>query len=405
MKLARVKNGFLEKDYDGGYRDIKVNVIFQSAIDPEIKMICEVQLILSQYLNEKKKIHKLYSIAREETYFEMIVKADANLGPQKDVKDLRFKERLNVGQEVSLSYKKANMFRCTVDSELQLLSYEGYETFGVVDLLQKREIFKREKGRGCGDHTAQWLTIFENKYLAVQLSLREITMFKVIPDKQKYTFVRDEDYSFKVAGGDINYCCFDRNCRRVVVVVNRNTLELRSVSDIKKVVRKIFLKQRVVFMPLRCMQVSADGGMCVVAGGYKQQRFYLIDLNKKKQYELWSEYLTDTLAPCFINGDTEYMFVADNDGRMEIWDVQKKKPVKVLQTDTKKIVQASASTHNILAIGSKDKTLRLYDVTNWECVMEKSFNCTGYSLDLTHDLKYVTFAGHGGDRCIVLEIE
>ncbi len=34
IKLARVKNGFLDKQYSGGYRDIKVNVIYNSSKAP-----------------------------------------------------------------------------------------------------------------------------------------------------------------------------------------------------------------------------------------------------------------------------------------------------------------------------------------------------------------------------------
>eukprot|EP01083_Nonionella_stella_P232663 820487_1 len=74
IELSRVKNGFLDKS-QSGYRDIKVNVIYKSQLqmDDHVNMICEIQLLLSQYLHEKKRIHKLYSILREEIYFKMVV--------------------------------------------------------------------------------------------------------------------------------------------------------------------------------------------------------------------------------------------------------------------------------------------------------------------------------------------
>merc|ERR1719412_69115 len=75
MKVARIKNGFLSHS-EGGYRDIKINVIFQPESDPNLRMICEVQLILNQYLFEKKKMHKLYSVVRDEVYYQMVVKGD-----------------------------------------------------------------------------------------------------------------------------------------------------------------------------------------------------------------------------------------------------------------------------------------------------------------------------------------
>ncbi len=58
IELSRVKNGFLDKDHHG-YRDIKLNVIYKSEIDPGLNMICEIQLLLINYLQEKKRIHKL----------------------------------------------------------------------------------------------------------------------------------------------------------------------------------------------------------------------------------------------------------------------------------------------------------------------------------------------------------
>ena len=81
MTLARIKNGFLDDD-DGGYRDIKVNVVYQSVLNPDLKMICEVQFILGQYLYEKKRVHKLYSIAREQTFFDMVAMEEHELEQQ-----------------------------------------------------------------------------------------------------------------------------------------------------------------------------------------------------------------------------------------------------------------------------------------------------------------------------------
>ena len=62
LQLARVKNGFLGDTGAGSaFRDLKVNVVFHSEHDPEhqVSMVCEVQLILNQFLHEKKRVHKL----------------------------------------------------------------------------------------------------------------------------------------------------------------------------------------------------------------------------------------------------------------------------------------------------------------------------------------------------------
>ncbi len=52
VELARVKNGFLDET-DAGYRDIKLNVIYKSEIDPGLNMSCEIQLLLINYLQKK----------------------------------------------------------------------------------------------------------------------------------------------------------------------------------------------------------------------------------------------------------------------------------------------------------------------------------------------------------------
>ena len=99
------------------------------------------------------------------------------------------------------------------------------------------------------------------------------------------------------------------------------------------------------------------------------------------------------------------MAVGDNVGHIEIWDVDKKEAIKKVEIGSDGMISASASIHNILAVGSTDKKLRLYDVRNWECFWSQEYNAEGYSLHLTENLKYLTYAGWGGDRCFVLEIE
>ena len=102
LQLARVKNGFL--DEAASYRDLKVNVVCQSETEPdsELRMVCEVQLILNQYLFEKKRSHKLYDILRERRFFDMVVKQDTadDAAEQKDLKNLQFEPVLNVKEHV-----------------------------------------------------------------------------------------------------------------------------------------------------------------------------------------------------------------------------------------------------------------------------------------------------------------
>merc|ERR1712154_722358 len=116
MTLARVKNGFLDQT-DGGYRDIKVNVVYHSAVHQNVKIITEVQFILNQYLYEKKKVHKLYSIARERAYFDLVVHAEDDGDQQQKLKAMKFEPILNVRDEIELNHRGTYFFKCSVDSE------------------------------------------------------------------------------------------------------------------------------------------------------------------------------------------------------------------------------------------------------------------------------------------------
>merc|ERR1712151_506939 len=98
MKKARVKNGFLHPESTKGYRDIKVNVIFES--EEGTKMICEIQLIYGQNLNEKKRSHRYYHLTRDRAFYDGVVAKEegTDVGSELDLKALQFEAILNVNQ-------------------------------------------------------------------------------------------------------------------------------------------------------------------------------------------------------------------------------------------------------------------------------------------------------------------
>jgi len=138
IELGRVKNGFLDAN-DGGYRDIKVNVVYHSQLNTGVSMVCEIQLLLGQYLHEKKKIHKLYSVLRQSEYFKMVVADENEQKTQlKDITDLKFTPVLNMAKDVTMSGKPFNgdfVLRSCVDPNLQLIAIEGISFFFIVYLL------------------------------------------------------------------------------------------------------------------------------------------------------------------------------------------------------------------------------------------------------------------------------
>merc|ERR1712154_709115 len=164
-------------------------------------------------------------------------------------------------------------------------------------------------------------------------------------------------------------------------------------------------EERINQSSFRNLSLSDDGGTCSLAGGGGVSYFYVIDIAKNQQYKMTSNVLSDTYAPCFINGKNEYVSVSDKRGRIEIWDIAQLKPIKTLNIGIQQWVTCSASTNNIFAVGSWDKKLRLYDVRSWQCFYTKAYDFKPTSLHLTDDLKYLTVGGQGGDRCVVLKIQ
>merc|ERR1719447_1717598 len=145
MKVARVKNGFIG-DVEGGYRDLKVCVVFTSAVQPELKMICEVQLILNQYLFEKKKMHKLYSVTRDEVYYQMLTKQEeeTTAGQQFDLKALKFDPVLKVGQDVT-GIAGSSFRKCAVNSELKFMFVKSWgKKLSCVDIVDREVVFETD---------------------------------------------------------------------------------------------------------------------------------------------------------------------------------------------------------------------------------------------------------------------
>ena len=132
IELGRVKNGFLDAK-DGGYRDIKVNVVYHSQLNAGVSMVCEIQLLLGQYLHEKKRIHKLYSVLRQSEYFKMVVTDENEQKTElNDIKDLKLTPVFNMAKDVTMSGEPFDgdwVLRCCVEPNLQLMAVEGISFF------------------------------------------------------------------------------------------------------------------------------------------------------------------------------------------------------------------------------------------------------------------------------------
>merc|ERR1719233_1218430 len=86
MELSKIENGFLA-DRGSECRWLTINLIFRSAVHPEISMICEVRLCLQQLLREGERLEEVEHILREERLF-CLVNGEEMEGTTKGV-DLR----------------------------------------------------------------------------------------------------------------------------------------------------------------------------------------------------------------------------------------------------------------------------------------------------------------------------
>eukprot|EP01083_Nonionella_stella_P051130 135782_1 len=393
LQIARVKNGFLDAN-DKGYRDIKINVVYRSPTD-NINMITEVQLLLVNYLWEKKKIHKLYSVVRQRDYFTLVVKEEEAADQQQDPKDLKLVPAFNFKNQIKKDVWQ-QLYKCCIDPELGLLGVRAENWFGCVSLDTNEVIFEH-KVKGGRFHSNHWIKVNGSKYLTVQTRANIISMYAV----KDNVFKKDKTMQIQVdKGKEINFIEFDKSFGNVFLIIDKTTLQQRSTSDISNVKMNIELQEPIYDVQLRQLCLSDNGECCVIAGGLDKKYFHLIDLKTQKHEKLTSDVLEATYAPCFINGEGQYVAVGDRNGKIEIWDAIKKESFKVIDV-CDKCISCTMSTSNILAVASDDHKIRLLDVRTWDVFYSDTFKMEPYSLHLTDDAKYLTIGGEKGELCLV----
>merc|ERR1719361_1842494 len=98
----------------------------------------------------------------------------------------------------------------------------------------------------------------------------------------------------------------------------------------------IELESRIGNSVSKLLSLSNDGTFCVVGaagnsnfGATTSNFFYLVSLESQEQFKLTTTKLSNTFAPCFINGESEFVAVGGDDGEgVEIWSVEDKQMVR-----------------------------------------------------------------------------
>merc|ERR1712083_736137 len=90
----------------------------------------------------------------------------------------------------------------------------------------------------------------------------------------------------------------------------------------------------------------------------------------KEQQKLTSTTLKNSFAPCFINGDTEYVAIGGAYKGVEIWEIKTQQAIKKIGNGE---IGCMTSTNNILAVGAGKDLLQLWDVRSWEAFYSTTF--------------------------------
>eukprot|EP01084_Bolivina_argentea_P061668 112729_1 len=408
LKIARIKNGFISGHAAGGYRDIKVNVVFISSIlnnEEHNRMICEIQLILSQYLWEKKKIHKLYSILRQETFFQMVIKKNndsVTTTNNNQIKKISKLDKIFALKSYQSQVKEA--YNGCINSSFNILAISGSDN-GYVNYdskvwfydLTNNKLINFRNTYHCWN-SISWFGENE-KYFAYQ-SAKNLINILVINSVNKLA-----DYK-KINTGkkEITYFLFDGKGDNIIIILNKNEIEKRSIENSTQIIVNMKLKNSITFGQSKRLELSKSGNYCGIAT--KTSNFLLVDLKNNKQKIFNTLKIVKTLSPCFIGGNDKLLAIASSNGEIEIWDIINGKCIKYLKASTKQISWLY-SIHNILASVGDEKILKVYNTNNWSVMYNQSvpFDGDAVSLTLSANLKYLTITGDGGDVGIIYEIK
>jgi len=311
-----------------------------------------------------------------------------------------FEQILNVKEDVEVN--DANLRKCAANSELELVFIKSYhgdneKKLICVNMVDRKVVFETP-AYDYGSHTHHWLKKQNQHHLSVQSSRNEIKVFEVSDDGKQFT----ENKSLRITLADsdkINFCEFDKKVENVYLVKNGNILEQRTVSGDQGLVMSLNLEQSVSGTEKQ-LCLSDDGNWCAIAS--RSKYWYLVDNIQRKQFKLESKSLGSTYSPCFIGGGSERVVIGGNP-KFEVWDINTRSSLQIV-SGLGSYVNCTVSVGNIVAVGTGDKVLSLYDATTWNVIYSKKYEMEPFSLHLTADQKYLTVAGYKGELCVVLKL-
>eukprot|EP01084_Bolivina_argentea_P093844 168712_1 len=457
--IARIKNGFLESaDNTGGYRDIKVNVIYISE-KCNRNMICEVQFILRPFLSYKKKAHKLYSINRQKIYFEMASQAYygkfvMEKNSQQKVGMANIKKVYETKNFEKYGISTGEMHCCISSINGIVASYNASENLIVLNDFKNKKLLTKLIA------VQRRSRIFCNGTLFAFVEKKKLNRVKVYSTQLKPTaqsniktyaciditgsHTRAGDYfaskSSKVSDSfnlEILNFNFDQTGKKLIVLIKYNDKfaivnYCNSVGKWNKTGKQKTLTSIKVTDSCK-MTVSSNGDFVTISSGWQYSYFLHVDVRdkqndsntKKKNIEaaLVKKYKIDeyvgTMASCYYKNEAGDIFLigaackkkAPFQSIISVWNINKdEKIIKQIKfTEDEGQIRCLISSGNVLVaaqgIVNKFCKIKVWDLNSWKMFYEQKvdMNIVNY-LDLSEDGKYLAISGNGDETLIVLKL-
>ena len=338
LQIARIKNGFsqgTDSNSGGGYRDIKMNIIFKNKTR-KLNMIGEIQFLLLPFLKSKKKSHKLYSILRRQAFYQLIT----NPTPTKTSTSNKANVHVNVKKEFEIVIPKRRIYDAVGNEKSNILSIvvgtaNGYKR-DIYSLTDGTYIKTQRSINVATDDNMQFYTNSDDGGVSL--------LYTISSTKGLFSWTLKNGVEKQIIDNTKILCFvvdkFDR-----IVTYRWGQIELRSMKSINKVICRISIGKKSneytygecyppdYKAPLSIDETDKDNKQFACIVSLKYSGFWLLDFINEKSFLLLSTHIVETHSCEFIG--KQYVAIGGKlkggkKGGIEIWDKLSKNSVRLL---------------------------------------------------------------------------
>ena len=438
LKIARIKNGFNRlkngnDTNDGGYRDLKVNVIFVSSKRNKLTMIGEIQFLLNPFLKAKKKSHKLYSILRKQVFYKLVTQDTADNLMTKRAHLAHATEKFEINQ-------KEVIYNAIVSEEIDSLAVviDDLDEYGLLGLTiemcklskaiqnkGKNVLSSRSVGRKVGVSVDDTIAFYKHNGQVLLLHTKDKTKniygirkkadiddaeIKEILTAEKskngrffsgiQSFVVDKKDRILIHARSSKYPLGVWNAQVDEYLPVTDWIQLRSMKQVDKIVCDFDLGEKIDSIA-PSFDESDNKLACAVSGF--ENKFWLLDLLSGKCTRFECKSMQQTQSSVFIGN--KYLAIGgtgDNkQGFIEIWDKTDRKLHRVLKGFESGVGVLKSVGSSMYACSFKGDLIVCNVNNDFE---QQKLNVKLYNIPKVHiseNGKYLTVAGNG---CKVFDI-